>query len=121
MYVWCVGVLVRSSFGLGGEGESENHIFGDVTLLRKHRNQKRASKEFTLQGQRILTYSSHPWTPARGRFSGQGTTDSEAPQGVGIHEESKHKLQAVSSSGVDAGYPDTGRQHFLRSRRPNDK
>ena len=121
MYGWCVGVLVRSSFGLGEKGESENHTCGDVTLLRKHLNQKRASKEFALQDQRILTYSSHPWTPARGHFSGQGTTDSEAPQGVGIHEESKHKPQVVSSSGVDAGYPDTGGRHFLRSRHPNDK
>jgi len=41
MYVWCVGVLVRSNFGLGGRGKSANPIFGDVTLLCKHRNQKK--------------------------------------------------------------------------------
>jgi len=45
-YVWCVGVLVRSNFGLGGRGKSAHPIFGDVTLLCKHRKQKRASKEF---------------------------------------------------------------------------
>jgi len=66
----------------------------------------------------ILNYSSHPWTPKRGRFSGQGTKDSEAPQAVGSHRGSKRELQAVASSGVDPGYP-TERQHFLQSRRPN--
>ena len=119
MYVWCVGVLVRSNFGLGGRGESANHIFGDVTSLCKHRNQKRASKEFPRPGFFLIpNYSSHPWTPKRGRFSGQRTKDSEAPQGVGSHRGSKRELQAVASSGVDPGYP-TGRQHFLQSRRPN--
>ena len=38
--MWCFGVLVRPNFGLGGKGESATHIFGTVTLSRKHRNQK---------------------------------------------------------------------------------
>jgi len=50
----------------------------------------------------------------RGRFSGPRTIDSEAPRGVGIHEETKHELQVVSSSGSVQAIQTRGENTFCK-------